>query len=292
MELTMAIRKLLLPLTGTAAGEAALATALTIARAWNAHVTALHVRVDSRDVAPLAGEGLSGAMIEEMMSATERESNERAYSVRAMFERFVADHDVVVEEARPNADHASASFAAVTGREEDIVAQQARLADLTVVPHPDSGDDVSSSDALHAVLFDSGRPVLISPHAAQPRIGSRVCIAWNGTAESASSVQAAIPWMERAEGVAILSADGYQRRGPAAPDLVAYLALHGIQASTVSFRSISGSVGAGLLAAAADFECDLLSMGAYSHSRLRQLILGGVTRHVLENAKLPVMMNR
>ena len=59
----MAIRKLLLPLTGTAAGEAALSTALMIARRFNAHVTALHVRVDSRDVAPLAGEGLSGAMI-------------------------------------------------------------------------------------------------------------------------------------------------------------------------------------------------------------------------------------
>src|SRR5579872_8439 len=73
----MAIRKLLLPLTGTAAGEAALSTSLMIARSWNAHVLALHVRVDSRDVAPLAGEGLSGAMIEEMMSATEKESSDR-----------------------------------------------------------------------------------------------------------------------------------------------------------------------------------------------------------------------
>src|SRR6266568_1294002 len=80
----MAIRKLLLPLTGTAAGEAALSTCLMIARIWNAHVTALHVRVDSRDVAPLAGEGLSGAMIEEMMSATEKESAERAEAVRVL----------------------------------------------------------------------------------------------------------------------------------------------------------------------------------------------------------------
>src|SRR5574337_2222178 len=95
----MAIRRLLLPLTGTAAGEAALATALLIARIWNAHVTALHVRVDSRDVAPLAGEGLSGAMIEEMMSATEKESSERAHAVRAMFERFVLRHEVSVAQA-------------------------------------------------------------------------------------------------------------------------------------------------------------------------------------------------
>jgi nucleotide-binding universal stress UspA family protein len=288
----MAIRKVLLPLTGTAAGEAALATALTIARRWNAHVLALHVRVDSRDVAPLAGEGLSGAMIEEMMSATEKESGDRAHAVRSMFERFVARHQVVVQEPHALSDHPTASFAAVTGREEDIVAQQARLADLTVVPHPDAGEDVSSSDALHAVLFDSGRPVLISPQKSPTAIGTRVCLAWNGTAESASSVLAAMPWMQRAEAVAILSADGYQRRGPGAADLAAYLALHGVYAETKTFRSTNGSVGAGLLAAATDFGCDLLSMGAYSHSRLRQLILGGVTRHVLESSTLPVMMNR
>ena len=233
----MAIRKLLLPLTGTAAGEAALTTALMIARSWNAHVTALHVRVDSRDVAPLAGEGLSGAMIEEMMSATEKESSDRAHAVRSMFDRFVAQHDVILSEARPGADCATASFAAVTGREEDLVAQQARLADLTVVPHPDAGEDVSSSDALHAVLFDSGRPVLISPqdraddhrHARLPglerhrRVRRRRCCA-------------ALPWLQRAEAVRILSAEGYQRRGPAAPELAAYLALHGVHADIVMFQ--------------------------------------------------------
>ena len=288
----MAIRKLLLPLTGTAAGEAALSTALAIARLWNAHVTALHVRVDSRDVAPLAGEGLSGAMIEEMMTATERESSQRAHAVRSMFDRFVACHDVAVAEARPGAGCATASFATVTGREEDLVAQQARIADLTVVPHPDAGEDVSSSDALHAVLFDSGRPALIAPQVAPATIGRRVCMAWNGTAEAASAVQAVLPWMQKAEAVRVLSADGYQRRGPAAADLVGYLALHGVQADIVNFRAVGNSVGAGLLAASTEFGCDLLAMGAYSHSRLRQLILGGVTRHVLERAALPGLMNR
>ena len=287
----MAVRKLLLPLTGTAAGEAALTTSLTIARVWDAHVLALHVRVDSRDVAPLAGEGLSGAMIEEMMSATEKESAHRAQAVRAMFDRFVAAHDVALAEPRARTGP-SASFASVTGREEDIVAQQARLADITVVPHPESGEDVSSSDALHAVLFDSGRPVLVSPRVALPSIGTRICLGWNGTAESASAVGAALPWMERADAVRILSSEGYQRRGPGAPELAAYLALHGIDAEIEVFRPHQAGVGAALLAAAADFGCDLLAMGAYSHSRLRQLILGGVTRHVLENAMLPVMMNR
>jgi len=230
-------------------------------------------------------------MIEEMMAATEKEGSERARAVRAMFDRFVTEHQVKLGEARENG-QATASFAVVTGREEDLVAQQARLADLTVVPHPETGDDVSSSDALHAVLFDSGRPVLIAPRAAPASIGSRICVAWNGTAESAAAVQAAIPWMQRANAVRILTAEEYHRRGPGGPELAAYLLLHRVRADLATFRPIEGSVGADMLAATRDFRADLLSMGAYSHSRLRQLILGGVTRHVLEKATLPLMMNR
>jgi nucleotide-binding universal stress UspA family protein len=98
--------------------------------------------------------------------------------------------------------------------------------------------------------------------------------------------------MQRAEAVRILSADEYQRRGPGAPDLAAYLALHDIHAEIATFRPIDREVGAGLLKAAHEFGADLLAMGAYSHSRLRQLILGGVTRHVLERSDLPVMMCR
>ena len=288
----MPIRKLLLPLTGTAAGESALATALTVARLWNAHVLALHVRVDSRDVAPLAGEGLSGAMIEEMMSATEKESHDRASAVHLMFDRFVTEHEVSLAEPRYGAGHATASFAAVTGREEDIVAQQARLSDLTIVPHPSADDDVSSSDALHAVLFDSGRPVMIAPQLPPATIGTRVCIAWNGTAESAAGVQAAMPWLQRAEAIRVLTAEGYQRRGPDGQDLGDYLALHGLRPDIATFQPVDRTVGGGLLRAAQEFGADLLCMGAYSHSRLRQLILGGVTRIVLEKAALPVIMNR
>ncbi len=288
----MPIRKVLLPLTGTAAGEAALATAWKVARAFGSHLQALHVRMDSRDVAPLAGEGLSGAMIEDMMSATETESSQRANAVRALFDRFVVAHGVRLGVAHHDITEPTAGFATVTGREEDMVAQLARLADLTVVPHPEAGEDLSSSDALHAVLFDSGRPVLIAPQVEPPTLGTRICVAWNGTTESTSAVLAALPWLQRAGAVRILSADEYQRRGPLAPALAEYLALHGIAAEMATFRPIDREVGAGLLQATREFGADMLTMGAYSHSRLRQLILGGVTRHVLEHATLPVLMSR
>lgn len=286
----MPIRKLLLPLTGTAAGEASLVTALMVARKWDAHLRTLHVRVDARDVAPLAGEGLSGAMIEEMMAATEKESGERAVAVKELFDRVVTREGVrIVDEVQQGL---SASFRLLTGREEDLFAQRARLADLSVIPHPEAPDEVSSSDALHAVLFDSGRPILICPISAPVTIGTRIAVAWNGTAESAAAVQAALPWMEKANAVRVLASDEYQRRGPVVQDLIPYIALHGVTAEVATFRSVDKEVGAGLLAAAREFGADLLVMGAYSHSRLRQLILGGVTRHVLENAHLPVMMCR
>lgn len=292
----MGYRRILLPLTGTAAGESALATALTAARIWGAHVHCLHVRVDARDVAPLAGEGLSGAMIEEMMAATERESGERAGRVRDLFEKFTSGLGGVTLADNPSTaaktEGPTLSFESIAGREEDVVAQQSRLYDLAVVPHPEAGEDVSSSDALHAILFDSGRPVLIAPRQPPATIGTRVCVAWNGTAESAAAVAAALPWLHQASAVRILCSDEYQRRGPAAEGIQAYLRWHSIEAEVVPFKPQTRDVGAGLLGAARDFKADLLSMGAYSHSRLRQLILGGVTRHILENSDIPVLMCR
>ena len=105
-------------------------------------------------------------------------------------------------------------------------------------------------------------------------------------------VLAALPWLERAEAIRILWSEDYQRRGPLAPELQQYLAMHDITTDRAAFAPEQNAVGAGLLAAANDFGCDLLVMGAYSHSRLRQLFLGGVTRHVLERAKIPVLMHR
>ena len=289
--MVQAIRQILLPLNGTETGSAALATALLVARQFNAHVTAIHVRADSREVAPLAGEGLSGAMVEEMMSAAERETAERSRNVLADFERFVLDHAVPIGSGRFDADAPSARLSLITGREDDIVAQQARLSDLAVVPHPDAAE-LSSSDALHAVLFDSGRPVLVAPKREPGTLGTRIAIAWNGSAESAQAVRDCLPWLVRAQFVRVLHSPDYQRRGPQAADLLPYLALHGVAADTAEFRPIDREVGAGLLQGARDFGADLMCQGAYSHSRLRQLILGGVTRHVLEFADLPVLMCR
>ncbi len=183
----MAISKILLPLQLATTAAAAFSTAVMVARLWRAHLAVLHTAVN-RD-------------------------QERA--ARDLFERLTAEHRLAVAEARPDANEATASFAAVIGREPDvIVAQQARLTDLIVVPHPTGDKEVSSSGALHAVLFDSAKPVLIAPRTAPSTIGHHVCIGWNGTAESASAVMTALPWLQRAQSIRILCSEDYQRRGP------------------------------------------------------------------------------
>jgi len=128
----MTLRKLMLPLTGTEAGSAALATAWTVAESFRAHLQVLHVRVDSRDVAPLAGEGLSGAMIEDMMTASEAQSTKRADSLQTLFSRFVQANAVPLETPAHDGDHASASFVTVT-------VTDALTAVIAVSPDPATG---------------------------------------------------------------------------------------------------------------------------------------------------------
>ncbi|ABI63089.1 Universal stress protein family [Granulibacter bethesdensis CGDNIH1] len=281
-EAAMAIRKLLLPLRCPSRGRSALAVAIQAAARWEAQILAVHIRTDSSDIAPLAAEGLSGAMVQDMIEAVETEARERGVAIQAMIDAVTRDRHPPV----------SIRLEERTGQEEDIVAWQARVADLTVIARPSGDDDLSSTEALHAVLFDGGRPLLMAPDQPGDTLGNRVCIAWNGTVESASAVRAALSWAQKAEAVCILTAHSYYRQGPAAKELVEYLGCHGIRADIAHFNPVDGSVGAGLLQAAEDFSCDLLAMGAYSHSRLRQMILGGVTRHVMEHARIPVLMKR
>ena len=289
----MFYRKLLLPLSDTPNGHAALRLGLDLARRWHSHLAAVILRIDAASVAPLAGEGLSGAMIEDMMDATEQESAGRAARLDALFRAQAASAGIPVLPAGATAradQAASAEIRTLTGQEEEVIPGLARLADLTILPHPDAAGDPGGGACLHAVLFDSGRPVLIAPPGPVASLGRRCCVAWNGTPESAAALAAMLPWLRDAQAVRVLHGAEYQRRGPAAEDVLAYLMLHGVAADCVAFQPLNRDVGAGLLAAAAAFGADLVGMGAYSHSRLRQMILGGVTRHVLSHATVPVLM--
>ena len=287
----MSIKSILVPVDGTEGARPALEMAFAVGKQFSAHVDVLHVSADPKDAVPLLGEGMSGAMIEEMIDYAEKEAAERAASGRRMFDEVCARDSVSVTGTPPAADTVSAAWVEVVGRDNEAVARRGRLADLIVAGRPTADGDPSATMVLNGALFETGRPVLVAPPGVSPAaVGSKVAIAWNLNAEAARAVAAAIPFLSRAESVVVVTAESKRTSSDAAGELVPYLAWHGISAATKAIPPSRRAIGEALLGACADIGADLLVMGAYTHGRVRQLILGGVTRHVLAEATIPVLM--
>jgi len=285
----MTIKSILVPLNGSPAGQDALDAACMLAAAHGAHVDVLHVRTDPKDAVPLLGEGMSGAVIEDIVNATEQEAARRAADARAMYDKLLG-RDGVSEGDQPSDGAVAVSWHEIEGREDETVALQGRLADLIVLNRPTEDASVSATMTLHAALSETGRGVMLVPPGGVGGLGKKVAIAWNGSAEAARSVAAAMPEIVGAEKVLVLAVDLDQSGKAMATDLGAYLKKHGVTAEIETTPAIEHNVGETVMSKCADWGADLLVMGAYTHSRLRQLIMGGVTRHVLDNATIPVVL--
>jgi nucleotide-binding universal stress UspA family protein len=287
-----AYKCILVPVTDAKTGAAPLDAAFRLAGRFGAHVVALHVRTDPTAAVPLVGEGMSGAMVEEMMNIAEAQAAKRAAEARAVFDAAITRHGVP-EKAAPPAEGLTTEWLDVTGREEEVVARRGRLADLLVIGRPEADDEIPSLMMLNAALMESGRALLLVP-AGEPAEGfaRSVVIAWNGSAEAARAVTCAMPLLTTADTVTILSVAENERTGAApAAELAGYLAWHGVSATPRVVHAPGKHAGDELLREAAAVGGDLLVMGAYTHSRLRQMILGGVTRHVLHHAAIPCLMS-
>lgn len=181
----------------------------------------------------------------------------------------------------------------VEGIGADSVTRQARYADLVVLGQIDPETSSRSSVVPEEVVLSSGRPVLIVPHIGRfESVGRRVLVAWNGSREAARAVGDALPLLLDAEAVAVLSVNaepGAESEQPAS-ELTHHLARHGIEAKATVVVAKDPAVGALLVARAADFGADLIVMGAYGHSRTRELLLGGATRHLLQHMTVPLLM--
>jgi len=281
----MAIRRILVPVEGSATGRTVFLTALEVARAHGAHVAAVHVRPDPRVGVPLIGEGMSAGMVEELIALTEKETAARARDAKAMFDALHAQSGLPLA-SDPALSGASVSWSSVDGREEEEIARRGRLADLIVLGRPSQQPDSDATVIFNAALFETGRPVLVAPIDARP-LGRRLAIAWNGSVEAARAVHAAMDLLRQAETVTIVAAEPDRAIDADGSALVDYLNWHGID-SRLHALAEADSVGDAIAATVA--EADLVVMGAYSHSRLRELILGGVTRHMLENTATALLM--
>ena len=138
-------------------------------------------------------------------------------------------------------------------------------------------------------IFESGRPVVFVPSNISSVVGSRIMIAWNGSTQAALAVTAALPLLHLAGQVDVVQA-GDVEKSVSANELALYLALHGIKAQNHAIDIGIQDIGGTLIAAAERFESDLIVMGAYGHSRLRERILGGATRGLLKHSPWPILM--
>lgn len=253
--------------------------AITLAAAHDAHLTGIHVLVW-----PLIPPYIASQLPPEAHEIQGRQLRDAASRARAMFEERARLGGVRHE------------WRSVEGDLIETMTLHARYSDLAVVGQGIDSDDYERGlPTLAAELALSvGRPVLVVPrYGTFTTVGERVLVAWNGSREATRAVNDAIPILQRAGKATVLTIDSegeHRHRVPGA-DVSLHLARHGITVEAASTPATSISVGDALLSYAADLVADLIVMGAYGHSRLRERVLGGVTRHLLQSMTVPVLMS-
>ena len=143
---------------------------------------------------------------------------------------------------------------------------------------------------FETALFEGGRPILLAPPTAPTSLGEAILVAWNGSTETARAVAFAMPFLRTAQRVRVVSVEGGTVPGPSAEDLARSLACEGVEADWRALPAGRRTPGETFLSEAKEFGCDLLIKGAYTQSRLRQMIFGGPTSHLLAHADLPLLM--
>ena len=285
----MAWAKVLAEVDGGPASEAVVRVALRIGQDFDARVELLHVVVSDEETIPVVAEGMSSGAVGKMLESLAEQRQIRAETAERLYRTLCVDAGLATCE--PDAAAAPGQFRVafrrLEGRESDEVARRGRLADLVVVGGRSA--EAGFSAALEAAIFGTGRPLLMVPEQAPERLGGSIAIAWDGTLGAARAAGAALPMLGRAEKVIVLTAD-MEKFGAKPSALADYLAEHGIDARTWAFLPDDRKLGEQLLAEAEEAGADMLVMGAYGHSRLREMVLGGVTQSVTAKATIPVLM--
>lgn len=285
----MTIRTILAPVRGDGKGIGVLDHAVAVARRFGAHVLVVHARPRPEDMLPF-GIPVTGAMKRTILESAATLAAQEEARVRNLFEEYCRDTGIpIVDQGPAPKGSVSASWHEDIGRQASVVAMRGRLVDLIVVAKPDA--DGVGANTLEAALNDSGRLVLMAPPKSVTAIGASVGIAWKPTREMARAMTAAMPVLAAADRVTVLCAP------PAGGDskltseeLAAYLRWHDIDAEVRVFRAKSTEVGDALLREAKVAGADVLLMGSYGQRLRRELVMGGVTRHVIAHADMPVLM--
>ncbi|MDH3739122.1 MAG: universal stress protein [Alphaproteobacteria bacterium] len=284
------ITNILTYIDGRGSSENAAEAAMQLAVRHNAHVEGLHIRADPHDFITNAPVYSGIEAIEKFSDTFDREAAQIEERATGAFARVRHAHGVGEQKAGSKPTQPTAQWTVVSGSADTIVCQRARVADVCVVGRSGYGRDNSTTSVIESALFDSGRPVLIAPPHAPKSVGKDIVVAWNRSAAAASTLNSAMPLFDKAERICLVSVETGAKQGPPVEEAATYVERHGFTVDAKTLPLHNQGVGSTLLRYTHTHDSSLLVMGAYSHSRLREVILGGVTRHVLENATLPVLM--
>jgi nucleotide-binding universal stress UspA family protein len=272
VKLEGAMKSILLPVDQSEQLPSALATASHLASMFEGTVEGVALRPAFAEiVAP-------DPIVAVTLPPADWNETEFCRTVRQRFDAFAADH------AAQQGMGARFRWRGGPAIEDSALGSLARVYDVAVLSRP--GNRGSRMTALEAALFDSGRPVLMAPPLPPKSLGQTVLIHWNASTETARAILFAVPILRKAKRVSLIAVEGHIVPGPSVRDALAHLKANGIVATekTVSRQA----PGEAILAEAAVVGADLLVKGAYTQSRLRQMIFGGATSHILAAAGLPV----
>lgn len=277
----MALKDIMVLLDSTDRATGRLGLAAYLAKQHDAHVTGLYV-VDVPPP-PVAWDEGAGLAVTTLMERQRQQALAEGAQVETIFRE------------RLRLDAVAGTWRLVEGDTAGLVATHARYADLTILGQqdPDSGDP---SAIVEEALFSSGRPLLIIPFAGKfLTLGRKALVGWNASREAARAVNDALPLLQRVATTTVVTVgSGDSTDGPAespANALARHLERHGIRAGVERIGQGGVGVGEALLDHAADVSADVMVIGAYSHSRVREILLGGVTRTILRQMTLPVLMS-
>ena len=278
----------LLTVVGDGTATPVLETALLAARKFDGRVIGLNAL--TTEYAVVFGGEMGFSVSSEVDRTLEREGHERRLAARELFESFMRAHDVqITTEETAQAQGVRAEWREESGRQNAVVGSLGRVFDLIVVERPAKLASLAEA-TLEDALFESGRPVLMAPPTPPKSIGECMVIAWNGSTETARTVALSMPYLQQAGRVQVLSIEGAMQPGPSGDDLAAALRRRGIAATSRVIPATSRHAGEVFLTEAKAAGCDLLVKGAYTQSRLRQMIFGGATRHIIMEADIPVIL--
>lgn len=277
------MKTILVPTQNSPAMKSALETAVLLAQRTGAYIEGIPLWFGAPEfvVAELA----SGFSMEVYLARREEET----VGARKLFETFMQQHNIAA--AQTTADQPRFGWFGAVAPGESLVGSHGRTFDVIVMGRPDEETAGGYNRAIESALFESGRPVLLSPSLVPRQIATNIMIHWNGSTEQARANAFAMPLLRLAKRVTVLTVLGGQDvPGPSADQVRKQLRYNGIAAEPVSIEVKGRSTGEAVLAAAEAEGSDLLIKGAFTRNRLRQMIFGGATSHIMQHAQLPVLM--